>query len=98
VCVDTTYGRGLEAIKRFEIGDLMPEYDGHRVDEQGNVVIRRAHITELMNLYPEIDREAKLSPFQKTHAIRLGRKSSKSQVESWGSRESGLLVCVFLYN
>jgi hypothetical protein len=64
-------------------------YDGHRVDEEGNVVIRSESVASLMKLYPVIDREICQSPFQRTHALRLGRIGQRG---SWGSRESGLLV------
>jgi hypothetical protein len=86
------HGRGLQCMKRVTEGSCTGWYDGHRVDDKGNIVMRRAHITTLMKQYPEIDREAQKTPFQTTHAVRLGRKSSKSRSESWGSRESGLLV------
>ncbi len=88
VC-DTKYGRGLEALRRFDIGEVIERYDGHRVDSSGNVAIRRAAVSSLMLKYPEIDREKNQTPFQKTHAIRLGRFG---RTASWGSRESGLLV------
>ena len=62
-------------------------YDGHRVDETGKVVIRRASVTALMQLYPEIDRELNDQPFQMTHAVRLGRAGSNSS-----TRESRLVI------
>ena len=62
-------------------------YDGHRVDENGRVVIRRAAVTALMQRYPEIDRELTNSPFLRTHAVRLGRAGSSS-----ATRESRLVI------
>ena len=62
-------------------------YDGHRVDEQGNVVIRRDAVTRLMKKFPQIDREITGEAFQKTHAVRLGRAGSNA-----ASRESQLVV------
>ena len=63
-------------------------YDGHRVDDKtGKVVIRRASVTALMEKFPEIDREKTKQPFQKTHAVRLGRAGSNS-----ATRESRLVI------
>jgi hypothetical protein len=63
-------------------------YDGHRVDDKtGKVVIRRASVTALMKLYPEIDRELTGECFRTTHAVRLGRAGSNS-----ASRESRLVI------
>ena len=62
-------------------------YDGHRVDEQGNIVIRREAVTKLMEEFPEIDREKTGQPFQTTHAVRLGRAGSSA-----ASRESRLVI------
>jgi hypothetical protein len=62
-------------------------YDGYRVDEQGNVVIRRDAVTRLMEKFPEIDREKTGEAFRKTHAVRLGRAGSNA-----ASRESRLVV------
>jgi len=62
-------------------------YDGHRVDETGKVVIRRASLTALMKRFPEIDRELTGEAFRKTHAVRLGRAGSNS-----ATRESRLVI------
>jgi hypothetical protein len=62
-------------------------YDGHRVDEQGNVVIRRESVDRLMKQFPEIDRELTGEAFQVTHAVRLGRAGSNAS-----SRESRLVI------
>jgi hypothetical protein len=62
-------------------------YDGHRVDEQGNVVIRRDSVTKLMAKFPEIDREKTREAFQTTHAVRVG-----SARRNAASRESGLVI------
>lgn len=87
------HGRGLQSLRRIDkIGTCAGWYDGHRVNAKGLTVMRRAAVTELMKKYPQIDRELQNTPFQSTHAIRLGRKSSKSRSQSWGSHESGLLV------
>ena len=81
VCEDDKCGRGLEAIRRIEKSVYVDRYDGHRVDANGKVEFRRASVTALMLQYPQIDREKNNTPFQKTHAVRVGR-----------SRESGLMV------
>ena len=79
--VQTKYGRGLQSLKRHGIDVCTGWYDGHRVDEKGSIVMRRPAITALMRQYPLIDRELQKTPFQTTHAVRLGRR-----------HESGLLV------
>ncbi len=90
---ESPYGRGLQCInKRIEIGDIIELYDGHRVDENGNVVIRRESITQLMQRFPEIDREKNNTPYQTTHSIRLASATKEYRSTSWGSHESGLLV------
>jgi hypothetical protein len=89
---ESPYGRGLQCInERIEIGDVIEMYDGHRVDENGNIVIRRESISQLMQKFPEIDREKNNTRFQTTHSIRLA-SATKNRSQSWGSHESGLLV------
>jgi hypothetical protein len=87
----SSFGRGLESMVRVEIGGIIDRYDGHRVDMNGKVVIRREHISQLMQRYPEIDREKNNTPWKDTHAIRLAGQTKKRSA-SWGSHESGLLV------
>jgi hypothetical protein len=74
-------GRALQGLKRVEIGDVAGWYDGHLADSNGKVVFRRESVTALMLMYPQIDREKNNTPFQKTHALRVGRR-----------HESGLVV------
>ena len=70
---DGSKGQGLEALRQFERGDLISWYDGHRCNEDGEIVIYRQAISDLMQQYPQIDRHATGSPFQKTHAVRVKR-------------------------
>lgn len=81
VCDDGKCGRGLEGIRRVEIGQVIERYDGHHVDSKGKVVFRMESVSALMRKYPQIDRERNNTPFQKTHAVRVGRR-----------HESGLMV------
>ena len=69
-------GRGLMVKKRILKDDPIGWYDGHHVDEQGNIVFERAVIAELMRQFPVIDRVRQGTPFQTTHAVRLGRSHS----------------------
>ena len=62
-------------------------YDGHRVDEVGNVVIRRPAVTALMKKFPQIDREKTGKPFSRIHALRTGKAGSHLS-----SRESRILI------
>jgi hypothetical protein len=81
VCDDGKCGRGLEGMRRVEIDQVVERYDGHHVDSKGNVVFRMESVSALMRKYPQIDRERNNTPFQKTHAVRVGRR-----------HESGLMV------
>jgi hypothetical protein len=81
VCDDGKCGRGLEGMRRVEIGQFIERYDGHHVDSEGKVVFRMESVSALMREYPQIDRERNNTPFQKTHAVRVGRR-----------HESGLMV------
>jgi hypothetical protein len=50
--------------------------------------MRRKSITSLMAQFPEIDREKLGTPFQTTHAVRLGTTRNGKNVSSW----SGILI------
>lgn len=63
-------GRGIKALRDFEKGEAITFYDGHRVDEKGNVVILREAVKELLDFFG-VDPEA--FEFRKTHAVCLGR-------------------------
>lgn len=69
LCVNER-GRGCKALKDFKKGDPLMFYDGHRVDEKGNVVIQRVHVEEL---YQKYGVDPRAETFKKTHAVCLGR-------------------------
>ena len=80
-------GRELESMTFFEEDELTGFYDGHRVDDKGNVIMRRERISQLMQQFPQIDREKNGTPFQTTHAVRLG-----SHGKSALTKRSGLMI------
>ena len=57
------------------------------VDDKGNVIMRRERISQLMQQFPQIDREKNGTPFQTTHAVRLG-----SHGKSALTKRSGLMI------
>ena len=63
-------GRGVKALRSFKKGDALLFYDGHRVCDKGNVVIGRVQVDDL---YTEHNVDPRVRPFQKTHAVCLGR-------------------------
>ena len=63
-------GRGCKALRNFRKGDVLLFYDGHRVDDKGNVVIARQHVADL---YEEHGVDPRAEPFRKSHAVCLGR-------------------------
>lgn len=63
-------GRGIKALRNFKKGDVLLYYDGHRIDEKGNLVIERTSVT---NLCKNFGVESRLPDFMPTHAVCLGR-------------------------
>ena len=47
-------------------------YDGHRVNEDGDIVFLRQAVADLMKRFPEIDRHARGTPFQTSHGVWVG--------------------------
>lgn len=48
--------------------------------------MRRSSVTSLMTQFPEIDREHLGTPFQTTHAVRLGTTRNGKNRSSFGSK------------
>jgi hypothetical protein len=69
LCVNAR-GRGIKAIRAFKKGDVIMFYDGHRVDDKGNVGVERQDVADL---YSEHGVDPRAEPFQKSHAVCLGR-------------------------
>lgn len=63
-------GRGIRALRAFKKGDAIMFYDGHRVDDKGNVGFERQDVADL---YTEHGVDPRAQPFQKSHAVCLGR-------------------------
>jgi hypothetical protein len=63
-------GRGIKALRNFKKGDVILYYDGHRIDDKGNLVIERASVTSLCTKFGV---ESRLPEFMPTHAVCLGR-------------------------
>ena len=63
-------GRGIKALRAFKKGDVLMWYDGHRVDDKGNVVFERQDVSEL---YSASGLDPRAVEFQKSHAVCLGR-------------------------
>ncbi len=60
ICLSTSLaGRGLKSMRDFKKGEVITFYDGHRVNAQGEVCIRRASVDELYALYGVRTSEAK---------------------------------------
>jgi hypothetical protein len=63
-------GRGIKALRDFKKGDVLLQYDGHRVNERGEVVIERESVKKIYDFFSgSVD----LSTFVKSHAVCLGR-------------------------
>jgi hypothetical protein len=70
-------GRGIKALRDFKKGDVLLFYDGHRVDDNGNVVIERKGVKELYEFFAKaMSAEYDQCTFVKTHAVCLGRVHS----------------------
>jgi hypothetical protein len=63
-------GRGVKALRSFKKGDALLWYDGHRVDDRGNIRLARAAV---QILYASYGLDPESTEFQKTHALCLGR-------------------------
>jgi hypothetical protein len=67
-------GRGLVALRDFKKGEVLLYYDGHRVDENGEIVIERQAVKEL---YDHFSNEMLVYydpvSFVRSHAVCLGR-------------------------
>jgi hypothetical protein len=63
-------GRGVKALRNFKKGDVLLYYDGHRIDEKGNLVIQRESVSELCS---KNGVASCLPHFERTHAVCLGR-------------------------
>jgi hypothetical protein len=63
-------GRGIKALRAFKKGDVIMFYDGHRVDDKGNVGFERQDVADL---YTEHGCDPRAEPFKKSHAVCLGR-------------------------
>jgi hypothetical protein len=54
--------------------------------------MRRVEVTELMSKYPQINRELNGTPFQISHAMRIGRQVGMKGASSGARHESGILI------
>ena len=54
--------------------------------------MRREEITLLMSRYPEMNRELNGTPFQISHAMRIGRQVGMKGSSTGARHESGILV------
>lgn len=63
-------GRGIKALKDFKKGDVLLYYDGHRVNERGETVIKRETVAEL---FEQFSLDSHVPCFVRTHAVSLGR-------------------------
>ena len=67
---DSKGGRGIKALRSFKKGDVLLYYDGHRIDDKGNLVIERESVSELCS---KNGVASQLPHFERTHAVCLGR-------------------------
>lgn len=67
-------GRGIQALRDFEEGDVLLWYDGHRTNTAGRLVFERPSITALLQRL-NFDYDSSVD-FHDTHAVRLGRLQS----------------------
>jgi hypothetical protein len=63
-------GRGIKALRNFKKGDVLLYYDGHRIDDTGQLVIPRQSVSKLCTDYGVA---SSLPHFERTHAVCLGR-------------------------
>jgi hypothetical protein len=67
-------GRGIMALRDFKKGDVLLYYDGHRVDERGEIEIEREGVKKLFDHFSlEMSAQYDWTTFVKSHAVCLGR-------------------------
>jgi hypothetical protein len=66
-------GRGVMALRNFKQGDALLYYDGHRVDDKGQVVIERAAVKKVYDHFRDQMSKEYDGFFVQSHAVCLGR-------------------------
>jgi hypothetical protein len=72
VCTHPIRGRGVQAFRRFQKGNVLMFYDGHRVDPATRKVGFESSF--LTDLYSRLQFDPEAEPFHSSHALRLGRR------------------------
>jgi hypothetical protein len=75
-------GRGVKALRDFRKGEVIMYYDGHRVDERGNVVFERAGVKQVFDAYGY---DPSATPYQKCYSVSLCcMRSSTLAIDGYG--------------
>ena len=74
VCTHAIQGRGVQTFRRFQKGNVLMFYDGHRVDPHTRKVAFESKF--LTDLFSRLSFDPEAEPFHPSHALRLGRRHS----------------------
>jgi hypothetical protein len=72
VCTHAIRGRGVQALRGFQKGNVLMFYDGHRVDPATRKVGFESPF--LTDLFSRLQYDPEAEPFHPSHALRLGRR------------------------